>query len=161
MALITCPECNKQISDTSNACPNCGYDLKAAKRAKAVKGCGIGCLAIIAIGLIIGLITGDKDSSSTGGRPRRGEAGTLRVPGGGDVPVAISQQASDRFTQLSVAKDRAGVGQMILAGLVWTVPSGTKCHVIDSGVFTYEVRISEGTHAGRACFVASDFVARK
>jgi len=42
MALITCPECTKRISNTAQACPNCGYDLKAAKKkleqSKAAKG---------------------------------------------------------------------------------------------------------------------------
>lgn len=28
MALISCPECNKQISDQSNSCPYCGYPMK-------------------------------------------------------------------------------------------------------------------------------------
>lgn len=27
MALINCPECNKQISDKANACPNCGFPI--------------------------------------------------------------------------------------------------------------------------------------
>lgn len=27
MALINCPECNKQISDKATACPNCGYPI--------------------------------------------------------------------------------------------------------------------------------------
>jgi RNA polymerase subunit RPABC4/transcription elongation factor Spt4 len=25
MALVNCPECNKQISDTADSCPDCGY----------------------------------------------------------------------------------------------------------------------------------------
>ena len=29
MPLINCPECQKQISDQSHACPHCGYPLKA------------------------------------------------------------------------------------------------------------------------------------
>ncbi|MBQ6283080.1 MAG: zinc ribbon domain-containing protein [Bacilli bacterium] len=28
MSLIKCPECNKEISDTSNTCIHCGYKLK-------------------------------------------------------------------------------------------------------------------------------------
>lgn len=28
MALINCPECNHQVSDTANTCPNCGFNLK-------------------------------------------------------------------------------------------------------------------------------------
>ncbi len=27
MALINCPECGKQISDTTSSCPHCGYKL--------------------------------------------------------------------------------------------------------------------------------------
>lgn len=32
MALINCPECNKQISDKAVACPNCGYPLEIIQR---------------------------------------------------------------------------------------------------------------------------------
>ena len=28
MSLIRCPECNNEISDTSNSCIHCGYKLK-------------------------------------------------------------------------------------------------------------------------------------
>lgn len=28
MALIKCPECGREVSDTANACINCGYDIK-------------------------------------------------------------------------------------------------------------------------------------
>lgn len=31
MALINCPECNKEISDTAKICPNCGYKIKRQK----------------------------------------------------------------------------------------------------------------------------------
>lgn len=27
MALITCPECGKQISDLAQSCPNCGFPI--------------------------------------------------------------------------------------------------------------------------------------
>lgn len=30
MALIKCPECQKEISDVAKTCPNCGYELKTA-----------------------------------------------------------------------------------------------------------------------------------
>lgn len=29
MALINCPECNKEISDKANSCPNCGYPINS------------------------------------------------------------------------------------------------------------------------------------
>ena len=31
MALINCPECGKEVSDTANLCPHCGYNLKRNK----------------------------------------------------------------------------------------------------------------------------------
>ncbi len=37
MALINCPECNKEISDTVKKCPGCGYRLKKKKEKKASK----------------------------------------------------------------------------------------------------------------------------
>ena len=32
MALIKCPECRKEISDTALKCPNCGMNIKKAER---------------------------------------------------------------------------------------------------------------------------------
>jgi len=34
MALISCPECKKQISDTAANCPKCGYQLSPEKITK-------------------------------------------------------------------------------------------------------------------------------
>ena len=63
MALISCPECGKQISDTTPACPHCGYALSVAQSsvsgptptkigaAKDGVGAGIG---LIAAGLVMG-----------------------------------------------------------------------------------------------------------
>ena len=35
MALIHCPECNHQVSDTAAACPSCGAAISSAKESKA------------------------------------------------------------------------------------------------------------------------------
>ena len=32
MALINCPECGREISDTVKQCPNCGFILKVKKK---------------------------------------------------------------------------------------------------------------------------------
>ena len=29
MSLINCPECNHQVSDTAETCPNCGFNIKS------------------------------------------------------------------------------------------------------------------------------------
>ena len=75
MALIPCPECEKQISDTAESCPDCGYKLtseivdsikrdeaekKKQQEVAADKGCvvaasivgGITILAIIIGGIV-------------------------------------------------------------------------------------------------------------
>lgn len=36
MALITCPECKKEISDTAKTCPNCGYKIKKTEKWKKI-----------------------------------------------------------------------------------------------------------------------------
>ena len=50
MALIKCPECNKEISDTSRSCIHCGYKLKN------VCNLNINKKALIIIGIIILMI---------------------------------------------------------------------------------------------------------
>lgn len=36
MALIKCPECEKDISDSAKKCPNCGYKIKKAKNKRFI-----------------------------------------------------------------------------------------------------------------------------
>jgi hypothetical protein len=71
MALISCPECKKKISDSAENCPNCGFQLTPEKIAEIKekeqqthKGCGIGCLSNIAIVFIIYLISSFLPSTS-------------------------------------------------------------------------------------------------
>lgn len=37
MALIRCPECNREISDKATACPGCGYPLNSPSQETAEK----------------------------------------------------------------------------------------------------------------------------
>jgi len=75
MALITCPECKKKISDSANKCPNCGFQLSheaiaeiKAKDQKNNQASGIGCLALIVIVFVIGLLTYDQKENPETGR---------------------------------------------------------------------------------------------
>lgn len=55
MALIKCPECGKEISDSAERCPNCGCTTKAGKTRAEQKGLGFS--GLLAIGfLIVGMI---------------------------------------------------------------------------------------------------------
>ena len=52
MALIKCPECNKEISDTAKRCPCCGYKFPIKNKSTIC----IICFVIIAIIIIISSI---------------------------------------------------------------------------------------------------------
>lgn len=167
MALTTCPECKKEISDTAAACPNCGYDLKASKtkseEAKAsktvAKGCGTGCLVIVLIAIGFTLVTTlTTRNTPTVHRAKTGETATIRTPNGGEGYVAVSKEAFDRMTTLAMAKDNLGLLEMLAAGSIWIEQSGTECLVIDSGISTSEVRILKGPHAGQAGLVSNDWL---
>lgn len=64
MALITCPECSKSISDEAAACPSCGYPIKPPPLPRPAKKTGlwwgIGCLiaipALMTVVAIVGLL---------------------------------------------------------------------------------------------------------
>lgn len=72
MALITCPECKKKISESVSNCPHCGYQLTQEKIAEIKqaeqliqKGCSIGCVSIIAIFFIFYFISSFSSSKSS------------------------------------------------------------------------------------------------
>lgn len=90
-----------------------------------------------------------------------GKSGTLQSKGSPNVLVGTSQKNFDRMIKLLAAKDIKGLGEMVAAGQVLQVPSGTKCLIIDLGVFIDEVRLSGGKYSGTAVFVESEYVKRK
>lgn len=56
MARISCPECKRQISETSDSCPKCGYKLDREKVVKAKKkrqGVQMLCVIVIALGFCV------------------------------------------------------------------------------------------------------------
>lgn len=55
MALINCPECNKEISDTARSCPHCGYKMKMMNPEKIAKYKRITSI-LICIGIITAVI---------------------------------------------------------------------------------------------------------
>lgn len=40
MALIRCPECNREVSNQATACPNCGMPLNSSQNKKFCQHCG-------------------------------------------------------------------------------------------------------------------------
>jgi hypothetical protein len=50
MALITCPDCGKKVSDSAHACPNCAHPFKGSAQTHRLGGKfeAVGFLAILA-----------------------------------------------------------------------------------------------------------------
>jgi hypothetical protein len=71
MALIKCPECNKQVSNAAKTCPHCGFQLISndiTKKPKKVNGCLsilIIAASVLTIFFIIGFFGDDSSSDST------------------------------------------------------------------------------------------------
>lgn len=49
MALINCPECNKEISTKATSCPNCGYTLVKISKSSGMSGWSLFFLIVAAI----------------------------------------------------------------------------------------------------------------
>lgn len=52
MALITCPECGREVSDRAITCPNCGCPIAAPAPNKSKKGLIIGLIALVLVAAI-------------------------------------------------------------------------------------------------------------
>ena len=78
MALIGCPDCSKQISDTADCCPNCGFkltedivskikeegELKQKSALKTANHCVTGCMLFpILLFILVIATSSDTDSS--------------------------------------------------------------------------------------------------
>ena len=89
MALITCQECKKEISESAKKCPHCGFELEK----------GGGCLPIIIIGaIVIGAISSlsNNDSpSSTGSIPSLSQSATGACMG--FIKQVLNDPASAEF----------------------------------------------------------------
>jgi hypothetical protein len=57
MALIRCPECEKEISSTAKICPNCGYKIKNKKNSSIFKKLVILIVAIIIIVIMVSMVS--------------------------------------------------------------------------------------------------------
>ena len=50
MALISCPECNREVSDSATVCPGCGFPLAKNRQGPAEGAGGAGTVVLWAIG---------------------------------------------------------------------------------------------------------------
>jgi uncharacterized membrane protein YvbJ len=79
MALISCPECNRDVSDSAPTCPNCGVPIASARETKAagtslttiqetskkLKLHMISAVAVILIGVLFSIIDIDRGGKNS------------------------------------------------------------------------------------------------
>lgn len=77
MPLIKCPDCSKFFSDSIDQCPKCGAVVSDEQKAeikkkqdKLAKGCGLGCLGMVMIPLVLFIIAAIAGSQMEEPEPR-------------------------------------------------------------------------------------------
>jgi hypothetical protein len=110
MALIKCPECQKEISDSAPSCPSCGYVLKgkvesSAKPEKPKK--KRGCLTVVIIILLFLVVAGimgndSKDKSASSSLPNQSPSQPTQAsaakPAKPDTQASAAKPAKPDFT---------------------------------------------------------------
>lgn len=77
MAIITCPECSHNVSDSALKCPSCGTQLRKQKRGffgKLFKWSFIGFNALMALWAVAGFNAATKDYDALSGAEQAGAA---------------------------------------------------------------------------------------
>lgn len=78
---------------------------------------------------------------------------TITVGQGTNAFVCPTKADFDECTQLSVAKDYLGLGEMEANGQLYLVDAGTKALVIGESFAAYQVRIESGDYFGKSGWV--------
>lgn len=172
MGLRPCRECQQPVSKRAKLCPHCGARLR--------RRFGCGCVVMLIFGAFVLMLmlsvlvvafnpptnapnkapqasNSAKPSLDTY-RPVAGDLAELSMGSSSSVLVAPTKEAYNRLTKLGHSNDVQGIDSLIELGVVWKVPAGTPCRVVDAGVLTYEVRILEGAYVDRLAFVVREFV---
>lgn len=73
-------------------------------------------------------------------------------------PIAVDYGARDELLKAERAGDDAGMLDLINAGRVFLVNSGTKVLVLERYIETSEIRVVEGEHAGRKGVIINEWL---
>lgn len=115
MALIKCPECGKEISDSAVSCPNCGTPIAARKAAAAArkdqrsgKKAALILLGLILLLGFVGSLTKSRPSSpsTTPGSTTLVDSGTVKAP----VPSPAERAAARHRFAEDYERDLLGKG---------------------------------------------------
>jgi hypothetical protein len=111
MALTNCPECNKEISTTAEACPHCGFKLRNNQpspkptQSKKTSGIAMGCAIVLGIVVLIAIIGTIASSNS--------RKNTSSLP-------TASSQAQQLSSKSIFSSSEISAAQQYLASMGWT-----------------------------------------
>lgn len=166
-----CPFCKEQVSISAVKCTHCQSDLRSWVRRHPVISFFI--LIFVIIPVVGGVLsTGSKDTTSStttttdsnasklANSLKVGETGYVVMKNNGSVFVAVNKDIYDEMFKLITAKDNDGLTQMVLKGQILLVDSGTPVRVIDSSMFSREVRITSGKYSGQSGWVPAEMTSK-
>ena len=157
-----CKYCENPVAIGVKKCPQCGgknpIEVKNTLAQKIA-------FVVIMIGIFWVII---EANGPYDGRPRREESRTrTSIIAGSEVVVArsacfaaVSLEALDRLQTLAQAGDDAGIVNMLASGTAFSLEKGTRARAIDAFVLkgAWEIRVLDGTHAGKAVYVHAAFL---
>ncbi len=159
---MICTKCRGYVSSDATRCPVCGARTRWVHPVMINVVFGGLLLAAIIAAIFYG--AGDflrwrsaQEAPKTR-HARLGELTKIEIDGGGLLLLGATEAGRDRVMQLLRADDKEGIAAMFAAGTAFGVQSGTDCRVIETGFFTYEVRILAGEHSGKSGFIAREWV---
>lgn len=99
-----------------------------------------------------------ESARRNGDTPSQGEQGWIFAPTPGErVHVGASAESYREAMKASLNHDEHGFRELAGAGLVFTVPDGTRVLMLEFGTLS-RVRILEGLHEGEAAFLPYEWV---
>jgi hypothetical protein len=119
MALIRCPECNKNISESANSCPGCGWHLTPEevveikeKQEAQQKKVRLGCLVIVAIFVAL-LVIGSLFDKNQPSNPTNAVVAPSPGSRGNDNTPEMRQLLVKRLNEDSQFRDRLMTKQYV------------------------------------------------
>ena len=141
---------------------------------------GSGCIPILVILLIVVILASVIGPNSCSSSPQNGAKSGPAVSSGPVTPPPFNPYPGDeakisnpenkymytaatdddwnKYNEAERIHDKEGIALMVLRRELTLVPSGTKCRILDSGVYIDQVRILEGDGFGEAVWVDKDFL---
>lgn len=183
-----CPYCAEEVQEEAVVCRHCNRDLSQKKsfqlssggKGKKASPAAWGCLTILIVGVAIVVATsfgGDSDNNTnTSTEPEQPKAAILSVGEEGiinnnDDPsdcsggalVASSKEAFDKLTEASVANDKTGLNELMLAGQVFLADNCSKVLMLDfEGFAVSKIRFinPDASNYNQVGFIASEFAVK-